>query len=154
MHRACLTEVSRGVRGPASPFNCGFLGPSPRRTSVFCTLCLLETSQNPHRETGAKESGADAQQLAVGLSPVQTVEGRDWGDRAGVYRSWARKRAGSGRRSQHHRASVRNVLGWVTTNRSVRLAVKAPGRMLFYSFQALAFLYLQRLTLWEPFLDC
>lgn len=87
MHRACLTELSRGVHGPASPFNFGFLGPSPRRTSVFCTPCLLETSQNPHTETGAKESGAHAQQLVVGLSPVQTEEGRDWGDRAGVIAS-------------------------------------------------------------------
>lgn len=64
MHCACLTELTRGMHGPAFPtlIQLQFSGTVPvKDLRLLCTLYFLETEQKPYRETCAKEISVDDQ---------------------------------------------------------------------------------------------
>lgn len=87
--------------------------------SFLFTLCFLETEQKSYRETSAKETGAEVQQIAVELTPVADHGVMRFGEVGHIFTgTWLEKQLGQNSVPSVHLAFLRNVLGWVRTNRS------------------------------------
>lgn len=88
--------------------------------SFLFTLCFLETEQKSYRETSAKETGAEVQQIAMELTPVADHGVMRFGEVGHIFiGTWLEKQLGQNSVPSMHLAFLRNVLGWVRTNRSM-----------------------------------
>lgn len=85
------------------------------------SLCFLETEQKSYRETSAKETGAEVQQIAVELTPVADHGVMRFGEVGHIFTgTWLEKQLGQKNSvPSMHLAFLRNILGWVRTNRSM-----------------------------------
>lgn len=88
---------------------------------LFSSHCASWKQQKPCRETSAEETGADVQQTAVELTPAADSGEMRFGEVGHIFTgTWLEKQSGPNSVPSMHLAFLRNVLGWLRTNKHIK----------------------------------
>lgn len=88
---------------------------------LFYSHCASWKQQKSYRETSAKEIGAEVQQIAVELTPVADCGVMRFGEVGHIFTgTWLEKQLGQNSVPSMHLAFLRNILGWLRTNKHMK----------------------------------